>query len=101
MPAMTKQQAQKFLENVPEEYVFYFVDGRTAWNLEDLLNAIANITDDTFAHHCTPDKNDFANWVADVIGDQKLAGDLIKAKIRAKSMAAVSSRIAFLRSKIG
>jgi len=100
MPSITKQQAQKFLEDVPAEYIFYCVDGSSARNLDDLQNLLASVTDVTFAYHSGPDKSDFGNWVADVIGDEKLARDLRKAKNRSQVLAAVTSRIAFLKSKI-
>ena len=100
MAKITKQQAQKLLRDVSEEHVFYCVDGRVARNLEDLQNALANMSDDTFSCHANPDKNDFANWVADVIGDEKLAGDIREAADHLQALEAVSQRGAFLMSKI-
>ncbi len=41
---------------------------------------------ETFHYHVNPYKNDFANWVNDVIGDKILADELRKVKTR-KSMA--------------
>jgi hypothetical protein len=100
MPKITKQQALKFLDNVPEQYTFYCCDGHRIWNMRDLLSELLNMTDDTFSYHSNQEKTDFSNWVRDVIGDEKLARDLDKAKGRLEAANAVTARVALLESRI-
>jgi hypothetical protein len=100
MPKMTKQQALRFLDNVPEQYTFYCCDGYRIWNMRDLRDKLLNMTDDTFSCHSNQEKADFSNWVRDVIGDEKLARDLARATDRLEAVNAVTARVALLESRI-
>jgi len=95
----SKQEAQKFLANVPEEYVFWCCDGRLFRNMQELGDAFNTMTDETFACHANTEKNDFSNWVRDIIKDDKLAQGLGESLDRMQAANAVASRIAFLSSK--
>ncbi len=72
----------KLLANVPSDNIFWVSDGRILKNLQELSDALETMTDDTYNYHVTKEKNDFANWVKDVMGGRKLAGELAKAKNR-------------------
>lgn len=100
MPRIVEQDAQKMLANVPEEYVFRCCDGRVLKNMADLNNALSSISEETFAFHVNPAKNDFRNWVRDIIKDEKLARDLNKATSRSQASKSVSARLDFLQSKL-
>jgi len=100
MPQVTKWEMQRFLDNVPEEYIFRCCDGRSIRNLKGLRDTLADMADNVFAYHSNQDKSDFSNWVRDIIGDKKLARDLNKAKSRPQALASVERRLAFLESKI-
>ena len=80
-----KQEAERFLAEVPQEYVFWCHDGRTLRDMKELGKALSTMTDETFAYHVNMEKNDFSNWVRDVIGDEKLARDLLKSTTRAQA----------------
>lgn len=82
MPKITKQQVLKLLDNVPGQYTFYCCNGHRIWSMRDLLNELFSMNDDAFSYHFNKEKNDFRSWVRDVIGDEKLARDLDKAKNR-------------------
>jgi len=82
------------------EYVFYLNDGRILKNIENLRDALNTMTDELFAYHVNSGKNDFSKWVIDVIIDEKLARDLLKAKDKTQAFKAVSQRVAFLKSKL-
>jgi len=45
-------------------------------------------------------KNDFSNWVRDVIGDEKLSRDLQKSTTQAQAAKSVADRVTWLKSKI-
>ena len=75
---VTRSVAAKRLGDVPQDKQFLCQDGRVLKNLRDLEVAFRQMSDDTFHHHATETRNDFSNWVRDVIGDEKLARDLKK-----------------------
>jgi hypothetical protein len=56
--------------------------------------------DEAFAFHSNAEKSDFSNWVRDVIGDEKLARDLIKSPNQMQAAKCVTTRIAFLDTKL-
>jgi len=59
----------------PEQY-FRVKDGRIVKSLKDLVDVLNQIDDETFYHHVNVEKNDFANWVRDVLQDLYLANQL-------------------------
>jgi hypothetical protein len=97
--AQPKEQADKFLAKVPEGYVFRCHDGRTFRDMKDLAEGLVAISDDIFAHHVNSEKNDFNNWVRDVIGDKQLANDLTRATSRLQAAEYVAARITLLTGK--
>ena len=103
MPAVvkiTKEEAQRRLSDVPVEYAFFCHDGRRLYNLAELQDALATMSDEVFAYHSGKDKSDFSNWVRDVIKDETLARQLSQASTLVQARKVVEQRIAFLSSKI-
>ncbi len=80
------RDAKKILSDVPEDKRFYVHNGSILKNLRELGGELERMSFETFHYHVNPYKNDFANWVNDVIGDKILADELRKVKTR-KSMA--------------
>lgn len=72
-------KTKKTKEISPDKF-FYLSDGRVLKNLEELADALRNMTGEIFKHHVNKERNDFANWVNDVLEDKKLATDLKRAK---------------------
>lgn len=62
--------------DMPEHKWFYFKHGKRASNIEELKTILEGISDAEFKHHVNNDKNDFANWVEGVFGEQKLANSM-------------------------
>ncbi len=91
-----KQEAQKFLAKVPDEQVFWCCDGRTFRDMKDLAEGLAAMSDDIFARHANSEKNDFSNWLRDVINDEKLSKDLQNVLDRNKAASLVATRITIL-----
>jgi len=100
MARVTKSIVEKRLGDVSEEKRFWCQDGRVLKNLQELETALREMEDDTFRHHVSEARNDFSNWVKDVIGDDKLAGDLSRSKTRAQAAKNVADRITWLKSKL-
>jgi hypothetical protein len=95
-----KKQAQKFLAKVPEEHIFWCHDGSVFRDMKELADGLAAMSDDIFAHHLNSEKNDFSNWVRDVIGDKQLANDLALVTSRVQTTECVATRLTILTSKV-
>jgi hypothetical protein len=100
MARITKAIAKGWLADVPQEKRFWCSDGRVLKNLAELEVALKEMHEGTFRYHSSESKSDFSNWVRDVIGDEKLSGDLRKSTTRTQAAKSVASRIAWLRSKV-
>ena len=72
--------ARKFLGDVENDKKFWVNNGTVLKNLDELLDALNSMSNDTFQYHANSEKNDFSRWIGDVIGDKKLAEDLAKSK---------------------
>ena len=95
-----KEVYRSRLSNVPGEKTFRCNDGRDFRNLEELSVALSDMTEQSFSHHVTEQRNDFSNWVRDVIGDSTLAKNLTKATDRAQLSQIVEDRVAWLKDRI-
>jgi uncharacterized protein YegL len=89
--------AKKLLADVPADKSFYVFKGPTLRNMEQLAQALEKMSDEQFNHHRNDAKNDFYNWVSQVIGDKKLADDLTKAKTKSATAKKVKERVAYLK----
>lgn len=67
--------------------------------MQELADDLATMTDESFAYHVNAEKNDFVNWVRDIIGDKKLLEDLVGAKDRLTAAGRLSDRVALLLKK--
>jgi len=97
---ISREEASRRLGDAPDEMRFWCHDGRLLKNLDELEAALTLMNDETFAYHSGGEKSDFGNWVRYVVGDDKLARDLEKARSREQARRAVAQRITFLRGKL-
>jgi len=65
-----------------------------------LKDALDLMNDETYTYHASREKNDFSNWIKDIIGDEKLARDLSRASDRRQAFDCVKTREDFLLSKL-
>lgn len=91
------EQAAHILGSVPSAQAFFCHDGKVFTDMKELAEGLTAMSDETFGYHANAEKNDFSNWVRDVIKDEKLATDLTKAVTRLEAAGLVASRLAFLR----
>ncbi len=63
---------------LPPEQRFHFRDGTDVEDLEGLKQKIERISYDEFYNHVNEEKNDFANWIGDVLQQRELAEKLRK-----------------------
>src|SRR4030065_2855930 len=82
--------AQKFLKPVSEEFVFWCNDGRVLHDMRELVDALTQMSDDTYLYHSNMEKKDFANWVRDIIKDEMLAKELEKRLSRTEEAKSVA-----------
>ena len=59
---------------------FFASDGKVFKSLADLAIGVQRMHPDTFRSHANTQKNDFANWVRDVFGEQQLADLALNAR---------------------
>jgi hypothetical protein len=97
---ISREEAQRRLADVVDDKRFWCRDGKSIKNLRELGKALVDISDDTYRHHSGEGRSDFSKWTREVIGDDKLANDLGKAKSRIQASQAVANRISFLESKL-
>ena len=98
--AQKKGVTRAWLGDVPEAKVFWCHDGRVVQNLEELAVALRDMPEETFRYHVNKDKNDFRNWVNDVIGDATLANQLGKASTRTTYAHKVEARLSWLKARV-
>ena len=101
MTVMTKKNvARLWLENVPQDKVFWCHDGMVVRNMDELVAALRDMSEETFCYHATGEKNDFSAWVGDVVGDVTLANQLKKAADSATSARKAELRLAWLKQRL-
>jgi hypothetical protein len=93
IPRIDKNKAKNILSNVPEDKVFWVNDGGVLRNLKELQAALTKMSKETFKHHINKDRNDFKNWINDVIGDKNLAGSISKTKRKNAMINRIDKRI--------
>ncbi len=96
---VSKNEARRYLCDVAPEQCFWVNNGPILKNIEELANTLPGISDDIFQHHVNSEKNDFSNWIRDVVGDQKLANDLLSSKNKGSALKKVRNRVNSLRKK--
>ena len=64
----------KALVDVPgSNLAFWFCNGTIAKNVYEFVSTIENCDKGVFEYHVNSEKNDFYNWILNVLGDDVLA----------------------------
>jgi hypothetical protein len=87
-----KAQSDKFIGKVPEANVFWCHDGQIFRDMLDLISGFDVMSDETFWYHANEQKNDFACWIVDVMGDVDLGEQLKQVKTRQKAKEVAKQR---------
>jgi hypothetical protein len=93
---LTSDKAQQFLTEVGPDKCFYVFNGPVLKCISDLNTNLPNMTDEQFSYHRNGQKNDFYNWILNVIGDVKLANDIARARTKETTFKKVNERYEFL-----
>jgi len=99
MAIRNKEDAQRVLRSVPDVKRFHCHDGDILNNIYELKTALSKMHAATYRHHATEEKNDFARWAREVLGDDKLAGDLAKCADQKEAARITSDRITWLQAR--
>lgn len=92
--------AEGILSDVKPEQCFWVHNGPVVRNLYELEKAMEQMNDEIFRHHVYNSRNDFANWVRDIIKDEELADDMLKVKSKDKTLKKIKDRIKFIEKII-
>ena len=68
--------------NIPPESYFILHNGRAIKNLAEMENELRIADEQTFLYHIGRGKNDFAEWIKNIWGDEKLAEQIKPLKTR-------------------
>ena len=95
----TKDEAKRYLCDAAPEQCFWVNNGPILKNVEELASILPEMSDETFHHHVNDEKNDFSNWIKNVVGDQKLANDLLSSRNKESALNKLRTRINSLKKK--
>ena len=98
---VTKDEAKRYLSDAAPEQCFWVNSGPIIKNLDELASVLPELNDEIFNHHMNNEKNDFSNWIKDVIGDQALANDLLSSKNKNSALKKIRNRLNSLKKKAG
>ncbi len=68
-----KPDAKKILSAVQPDNAFWVNNGPILKSLDEFAAAVRKLKPEQFMHHVNGQKNDFAKWISEVIGDGILA----------------------------
>ena len=81
------------MEEVNQENYFYACNGDVLKSKMELLDFLKDCDERTFSCHANEEKNDFANWINDVLMDKYLATKFRKAISKEAMISALETRI--------
>lgn len=80
------------VDEAPEDKCFWVNYGPVVRNIDELREALRDMTDDQFRFHAFDrDINDFAKWVEEVLGHHSCAQKIARAKTRQSAARALAS----------
>jgi hypothetical protein len=81
------------LRTVHPELVLHLSNGKRIKNLYELASELATMDEEVFRYHVQEQRNDFANWLLHIVGDEHLARVFAQIRDRRLLLAAVEKRI--------
>lgn len=77
---LIKSKAVEIMRAVQGGECFFNNDGKVFCSLADFAREITAMSQPVFNFHCNSKKCDFADWIVNVLHDDKLAKDMFGAK---------------------
>jgi hypothetical protein len=84
-------------DNVPDFKDFVTLDGTKLKNISDLAEKLEYMDDHVYKHHANEKKNDFSQWIGDVMDDEELAEALVNKDQQEAHVAVLKHMIKKLR----
>lgn len=101
MSKLHPDTAKKYLSSVRPEKSFWVNNGPIVNNLRTLPKTVEEMSEEQFKFHVNKEKNDFSNWIDEIIGYKELANELRKAKSKKTFLAKLKSKIDSLKKIAG
>jgi hypothetical protein len=99
---ITEDIARDYLRDIePRWRAFWFHMHLMAKNLEEFAAGMGEISDEVFAYHYSGQKNDFAGWIQEVVGDSVLARQMRAVSNKEEAAKALRERVAQLKRALG
>ena len=96
---MEKNKGEGFLLDVAPSNFFILSHGVKIKNLVELAESLRTISDKVFEHHVNSYKNDFSNWIRDVIKDNELADNISKARSKNEIIDLIEKKISEVKER--
>ena len=90
---MKKATKKVDIVNADDAHLFWVNGNGALRNIKNLADSLKTMPDETFTYHVNSEKNDFANWIKEVLLDSKLAADLKKVKTRPAALKKIEARL--------
>jgi len=97
---LNAEQAKSFLRQIDQEKGFWVNNGAVLTTLEEFSKELKSMESEKFSYHVNTEKNDFANWINDIIGDQVLAKNISKIKTQKTLAKTVGERVSYLKKLV-
>lgn len=94
---LNKQLAESILSNIDGDKRFFCVDGQVLHSAEDLQKALKTMDEHTFIYHVNDERNDFAAWINDVLGDVRFAEKFSQIRDQKEAAKKVRARITYIK----
>lgn len=88
-----RTQKKKPLARAEGEQQFYAANGAVLSTLNELLDELSRMDDDSFYCHIRGERNDFACWVNDVLCDEECARELLEANDRPETITVLKTTL--------
>lgn len=90
---LKSSDARTLFLDLPRDHKFWTVHGKEINNLTELYKSLIEMENEIFRHHVSSHKNDFAEWVHDILKDTVLARRLKTSTDKVKHVEIVKHRI--------
>lgn len=97
MPRLNQNGAKKILSTVRPDKSFWINNGPIVNNLKDLPKSVEQMNEEQFRYHVNKDKNDFSNWIEEILGDKALAKELRRTRTKNSFLIKLKKRVNALK----
>ena len=96
---MAENKNKRFLLDVSPSNFFILSNGMKIKNPIELADSLRTMPNKVFEYHVNPHKNDFSNWIKDIIKDNKLADEIYKAESKNEMIKLIERRISEVKER--